>query len=289
MFHVLDNRSCRRVVILAGSLGAVACGGNEAAVDKPAAAAHCDEARRTVETLGERMRSVSLLAPDTIVARELSEAYGELVSPGLLASWKTTPANAPGRAVSNPWPARIEVSRAEAVGDQCRVEARVIYVTTSDTLAAVERRPVTVRLDNDGGWRVTGFEVAAPTASATGGAGASPAQVVRRYYSAIAAGQYDSAYSLWSDHGRSSHQSREAFARGFAETARVRVSVGDSVHIEGAAGSQYATVPVDVDAELRNGEQQRFTGTYTLRRAMVDGATEEQRQWHIYSADLHSR
>jgi hypothetical protein len=40
---------------------------------------------------------------------------------------------------------------------------------------------------------------------------------------------------------------------------------------------------------LRNGTHQHFVGTYTVRRAMVDGATPEQRRWHIYSAHLQQR
>ena len=67
---------------------------------------------------------------------------------------------------------------------------------------------------------------------------------------------------------------------------KTTAAIGDSISIEAAAGSQYATVPVTSDAVLRDGSQQRFVGTYTVRRAMVDGATPEQRAWHIYSAKL---
>ena len=116
-----------------------------------------------------------------------------------------------------------------------------------------------------------------------------PAQLVRRYYDAIQAGKYDSAYSLWGQSGQASGKSRAAFSAGFAQTAQVRATVSDSVQMEGAAGSQYATVPVVVDAVLRSGANQHFEGTYILRRAMVDGATPEQRRWHIYSADLKPR
>jgi hypothetical protein len=113
-----------------------------------------------------------------------------------------------------------------------------------------------------------------------------PVQLVRRYYAAIQAGKYDSAYSLWGQSGQASGKNRAAFSEGFAQTAEVRATVSDSVQLEGAAGSQYATVPVVVDATLRDGTRQHFQGTYILRRAMVDGATPEQRRWHIYSADL---
>lgn len=125
----------------------------------------------------------------------------------------------------------------------------------------------------------------------TGGTAAdtTPSEVVRRYYAAIQAGDYASAYELWGNGGQSSGKSRREFAAGFAQTARVSVTLTDSTRIEGAAGSQYATVPVRVDAVLRDGRQQQFTGTYTLRRSMVDGATPEQRRWTIYKADLRER
>jgi hypothetical protein len=116
-----------------------------------------------------------------------------------------------------------------------------------------------------------------------------PALLVRRYYEAIQAGKYDSAYALWGQSGQASGKNLAAFSAGFAQTAEVRATVSDSVQLEGAAGSQYATVPVVIDATLRDGTRQHFEGTYTLRRAMVDGATPEQRRWHIYSADLKPR
>ena len=114
----------------------------------------------------------------------------------------------------------------------------------------------------------------------------STAAVIGGYYSAIQSGRYRDAYSVWSDSGRASGQTPTRFAAGFGQTASVNVTVGDSVSVEGAAGSQYATVPVTVDATLRSGERQHFVGTYTLRRSLVDGASPAQREWKIYSADL---
>jgi hypothetical protein len=120
-------------------------------------------------------------------------------------------------------------------------------------------------------------------------ADSTPAGVIRRYYSAIQSRRYGDAYVLWSDAGRASGQTPTSFAAGFAQTASVTASVGDSVRMGAAAGSEYATVPVTVDATLRTGEHQHFVGTYTLRISMVDGATREQREWHIYSADLQQQ
>jgi hypothetical protein len=91
---------------------------------------------------------------------------------------------------------------------------------------------------------------------------------------------------MWGDSGRSSRQTAAQFADGFANTARVAVITGEPGRIEGAAGSRYIDIPVVVTAELKDGTRQRFTGTYQLRRAVVDGATPEQRAWHLYSAEL---
>jgi hypothetical protein len=56
--------------------------------------------------------------------------------------------------------------------------------------------------------------------------------------------------------------------------------------MEAAAGSRFIQVPVTIEATTRDGGTQRYSGTYTLRRAMVDGATPEQRAWRIASASL---
>lgn len=117
----------------------------------------------------------------------------------------------------------------------------------------------------------------------------SAADVVRRYYGAICSHAYDSAYALWEGGGTASHQTRADFASGFANTVQVQVTIGDSVRIGAAAGSQYATVPVVVEAVLRDGRRQHFEGSYILRRSFVDGATPEQRRWHIYAAHLTAR
>jgi hypothetical protein len=122
----------------------------------------------------------------------------------------------------------------------------------------------------------------------TGNSDTVPSAILRRYYAAINAHDYDAAYALWGQSGKASRQSPVQFAAGFAQTASVRVTIADSAHIEGAAGSQYATIPVSVYATLRDGHTQHFTGTYTLRRAMVTGASEADRRWHIYVAELHT-
>ncbi|WP_374942793.1 hypothetical protein [Sphingomonas sp.] len=111
--------------------------------------------------------------------------------------------------------------------------------------------------------------------------------VVERYYAAIDRRRYATAYRLWVGSGRASGKTLRAFAGGFARTAHTHVVTGAPTDGEGAAGSVFVTIPVRVDAVLKNGTRQRFVGRYVLRRVNdVDGATAEQLRWHIASAVL---
>ncbi|MDH5824036.1 hypothetical protein QFW77_13720 [Luteimonas sp. RD2P54] len=110
--------------------------------------------------------------------------------------------------------------------------------------------------------------------------------VLRDYYAALDARDYARAYALWSDGGRSSGQTPEQFASAFAGAARISVSVGAPGPVEGAAGSRYVEIPVSVTTRDAGGAVTRQVGAYTLRRAVVDGASAQQRSWRIASAQL---
>lgn len=110
--------------------------------------------------------------------------------------------------------------------------------------------------------------------------------VVHDYYAAISAGDFARAHALWSDGGRASGQTLAQFAAGFAQTASVQARTGQPGQVEGAAGSRFIEVPVAVRATQRDGSLRDFTGSYVLRRAVVDGASAEQRAWRIASAEL---
>jgi hypothetical protein len=123
----------------------------------------CDSpgARDVVEQLGRRLKQVSLLAPDDIVAQQIGGAYASLVTPALLNAWTADPDSAPGRFVSSPWPDRIEVQSIEpADGGACRVEGAVVYVTSLEltTGEAASREPIVLWVQKDGGWRVSAYE-----------------------------------------------------------------------------------------------------------------------------------
>jgi len=110
--------------------------------------------------------------------------------------------------------------------------------------------------------------------------------VLREYYAAINARDYGKAYAQWSGGGRASGQSPQQFADGYATTQGVSVVLGEPGPIEGAAGSRYVQIPATLDATQADGSIRHYTGTFTLRMTMVDGASEAQRSWHIASADL---
>lgn len=113
--------------------------------------------------------------------------------------------------------------------------------------------------------------------------------VLRRYYEAIEARDYRTAYRLWGQGGEASGHSYERFAAGFARTARTRVEFTGPVTFEGAAGSIFATVPVRVRARTTDGAGQEFVGAYELRRVNdVPGATPEQLRWHLHRARLEA-
>ena len=129
----------------------------------------------------------------------------------------------------------------------------------------------------------------APVASTEPGDPATPSaakQVVADYYAAIDAGDYAKAYALWSDEGAASGQTFEHFSGGYANTRSVRAVVGEPTDEEGAAGSRYIQVPVELSALQRDGSKRHYRGRFTLRALVADGASQEQRHWHLASAEM---
>jgi hypothetical protein len=292
-------------VLLAGFVGAAACGGPSAAA-RGGGEEGCNatEARRVVEMLGERMKQVSLLAPAYEVAAEIRKNYSDLVTPNLLDQWLFQPTAAPGREVSSPWPDRIEIDTVlPADGQACLVRGKIVYLTSEEVThgGAAALQPVSMRVERqDGdGWRIASYQVTTPPGTGPADAGgattppsldstsaAAAADVIRRYYAAIDAREFRRAYEMWGDGGKDSGLTFEEFAAGFAETAQVEVEVGEPGRVEGAAGSRYVEVPVVIRAVLASGERQRFTGSYTLQRVVVEGAAPAERRWHLYSAKI---
>ncbi len=134
-----------------------------------------------------------------------------------------------------------------------------------------------------------GGPLAAPQAQDIGAAeptSADAVAVVRDYYAAINARSFGRAYALWSGGGRASGQTPEQFSGGYAQTQGVSVSIGAAGAQDAGAGQRYIQVPVSLRATQADGSVRRYAGSFTLHRAVSDGATPDQRAWRIRNADL---
>ena len=197
-------------------------------------------------------------------------------------------------------------------GERVRIDHRRILLGAALVLTSCGLQPVAEPDANAQPTQATAERIPASTSTATSTSAPSPRaarsdhakvslattgqttaadtiHVVESYYEAIDRSDFKAAYSLWSGDGdgEASGQSFAAFKHGFADTARTAVDASPPTDSEGAAGSVYIEVPVTVNAELKNGTRQRFTGTYTLRRVNdVQGATPQQLSWHLTSAAL---
>lgn len=111
----------------------------------------------------------------------------------------------------------------------------------------------------------------------------SPVELLASYYNAINRREYGRAFGYW----QTPPGNLSEFARGYAETANVRLLVEPPTVVEGAVGSLYATIPTVLLARRRDGVESIFAGCYVVRRSNLrppDIPKED--VWHIYKAEL---
>lgn len=109
------------------------------------------------------------------------------------------------------------------------------------------------------------------------------ASVLQSYYALIEAKKYRQAYALWQ--GRNP-KSEAAFIKQFDVFSEYHANIGAPGDAEGAAGSSYVTVPVQIYGREKSGKAFNLRGEATLRRVNdVDGSTAAQRRWHIEKID----
>ncbi|WP_404336384.1 MliC family protein [Sphingomonas sp. MMS12-HWE2-04] len=115
------------------------------------------------------------------------------------------------------------------------------------------------------------------------------ANVVQTYYALIGEGKYGQAYKLWEP--GAAGMSPQAFAASFAKYSEYRAQVGAPGRVDSGAGQRYVTVPVQVYGRLKAGNAPfNLRGSILLHRtADIDGATAEQRRWHIRNTDIKPR
>ncbi len=109
------------------------------------------------------------------------------------------------------------------------------------------------------------------------------AQLVQGYYGLLEERRFDEAQDLWNDQSAVGAEDAEAFARRFRSFSEIHANIGAPGQIEGAAGSLYVTVPVQVYGRLAaNGKPWYRLRQVTLRRANdVPGSSDADRRWHI--------
>lgn len=117
------------------------------------------------------------------------------------------------------------------------------------------------------------------------------ANVVQTYFALIEEGKYHQAWALWGDGGKASGMSAKAFAASFAKYSEYHANIGAPGRIDAGAGQRYVTVPVQAYGRLKDGGRPfNLRGDITLHRtADIDGATAEQKTWHITTSNLKPR
>ena len=119
---------------------------------------------------------------------------------------------------------------------------------------------------------------------------AAAAKLLDDYFAAIATKQYGRAYRMWSGNGDATGMSEAEFAESFAKFEVYDGHAGKPGDSEGAMGSMYVEIPVQVTGVLARGGGFVLEGPMTLRRVNdVPGATPEQLQWRIYRSGLKPR
>jgi hypothetical protein len=102
------------------------------------------------------------------------------------------------------------------------------------------------------------------------------AQVLQHYFALAEQGKVTDKNELWS---------KGAEKLDLSKYSEVHANIGAPGDSEGAAGSIYVDVPVQLYGRTKDGKEFNSLGTMTLRRVNdVPGSTAEEREWHIYKA-----
>jgi hypothetical protein len=105
---------------------------------------------------------------------------------------------------------------------------------------------------------------------------AGAADVLKRYFAAIEASDYEAARGLRDNSGR--EPSPQQFAANFDRYSEHRATVGTPSLVVEADGWQYVEVPVQRYGKFKDGKTFVNAGTVTLRRRKTGGA------WRIFTS-----
>lgn len=106
------------------------------------------------------------------------------------------------------------------------------------------------------------------------------AATLERYYAAIEAGDYDSAWAMRS--GESGDEARRRFADNFKAYQSYQADVGTPSEPVEAGGWAYVEVPVMIRGSFRGGKPFASAGSVTVRRST---AADGDRGWRVYTGE----
>ncbi len=116
--------------------------------------------RSLVESFGQQLKVPSLQATDA--ESQIRRHYSGYVSAELLDAWARDLSHAPGRAVSSPWPDRIEVTSVkQQEPGKYSVDGTIWMVTSVEMVkgGAFEKIPVHLTVQNiQGRWLITEYK-----------------------------------------------------------------------------------------------------------------------------------
>ena len=116
------------------------------------------------------------------------------------------------------------------------------------------------------------------------------ARRLQEYCDAVATKRYRTAYSYWGGGGQASGMTFAQFRDSFGKYGAYDCHIGKPGETDGAAGSIYIEIPLQVTGVLSNGGGFRLVGPVTMKRVNdVDGATPAQLRWHIVNSGLKPR
>ena len=80
----------------------------------------------------------------------------------------------------------------------------------------------------------------------------------------------------------------DAYAASFALYSEYHANIGAPGGVDAGAGQRYVTVPVQIYARIKDSGMPVYQiGSVALHRTGdIDGATAEQKSWHLHSVDL---
>ena len=113
------------------------------------------------------------------------------------------------------------------------------------------------------------------------------ASVVERYAAALEQGKLQDAFAFWGENGKATGMTPGKFFEAFGKYSEIHAQIGAPGKPEGAAGSSFVEVPLQLYGRLKDGGTFNLIGPVTLRRVNnVPGASADQLQWHIARSDL---